>query len=134
MFQDFSAHGPDDETRRNINHIDEMIVQLLDKVMATDPNTIVIVMGDHGKREGEQPLFNLAIPDTFLQDRPGMAQILDKNQERLISWFDVHTTLLSLLEIEDAKVMNIRNSIPRKTILTHDDETLNLLPLLSGFA
>ena len=81
-----------------------MIVELLDKVMATDPNTIVIAMGDHGKKQYEQPLFNIAFPDAFLKERPGMADALEKNQEKLMSWFDVHATLLSLFEFEDAKV------------------------------
>ena len=72
-------------------------------------NTLVIVMGDHGLRYGtvrtqvqgkleeRLPLFAVLTPPWFKSKYPGIIKNLNKNRERLTSWFDVYATFRHVL-------------------------------------
>ena len=79
-------------------------------------NTLLVVMGDHGSSYGNQretfegmlnerlPYLSMSFPESFQKKYPDLASNLRKNKDRLTSAFDVHQTLLNLLDISSTKV------------------------------
>ncbi|EEC09725.1 conserved hypothetical protein [Ixodes scapularis] len=73
-------------------------------------HTVVVFLSDHGLRFGDvrstfigkyedrQPFAFLIFPRWFLEAHPDVARNLRRNQRRLTTHFDVHATLLELLD------------------------------------
>ncbi|KAH6928706.1 hypothetical protein HPB50_018757 [Hyalomma asiaticum] len=73
-------------------------------------NTVLVLLSDHGLRFGDsrstyigkfedrQPFAIVAFPSWFLEQHPKAAAILRVNQFRLTTPFDVHATLVELLD------------------------------------
>ncbi|CAN7988482.1 unnamed protein product [Ixodes hexagonus] len=78
-------------------------------------NTVVVFLSDHGFRFGDirstfigryedrQPFAFLLFPRWFLDSHPGVAKNLRLNQRRLTTHFDVHATLLELLDFPEKR-------------------------------
>ncbi|XP_063897306.1 uncharacterized protein LOC110375425 [Helicoverpa armigera] len=76
-------------------------------------DTLVIVMGDHGSRyskyrstyqgkiEERMPLTAIFLPEKLKQRRPSALKALRQNKAVLTTHFDLHTTLLDVLDLKD---------------------------------
>lgn len=97
------------EDFNNFQLVDEPIANFLngfDDLFASD--TVFILMGDHGIRqgpyvdspmgrmEGSLPFFSIRIPNNLNHNYPHLRKYLSLNQDRLTTWFDVHKTLLDI--------------------------------------
>ncbi|CAH8589558.1 unnamed protein product [Dicrocoelium dendriticum] len=102
-------------------HLDEDIMQLLKQVRTDDEetnssrnqkpfaNTILILFSDHGPRMGEArlsvqgklderlPLLSIMVPRRLRLSWPDAVKHLNANQDRLVTLFDVHSTLQHVL-------------------------------------
>lgn len=99
-------HRPEPEA---INQMDESLSVLLETVLQENENLVVLLFGDHGKPytkfpdhigghyETLLPFFTMILPLHALKTRPDIADNLLENSQRLISFFDVHTTIKSLI-------------------------------------
>lgn len=91
-------------TLRAVNILDKSSRRFVEEILK-DPNTILIVSSDHGKGSGHRlPLFSMVLPVSYmLQGGPGdsfdLEQNLFRNQQELISWFDVYRTLKHLISL-----------------------------------
>lgn len=75
--------------------------------------TILIMIGDHGMRWGSirktyigrleerLPMLMIALPQSFQQEYPEFTKTLQQNSHRLITPFDVHATLVHLLNLKN---------------------------------
>lgn len=75
-------------------------------------NSVLVLFSDHGIRYGEirytyigkfeeiMPFMYIHFPKWFLDQHPDIAKNLEINQERLITLFDVHATMLHLLDLK----------------------------------
>ncbi|VDM82117.1 unnamed protein product [Strongylus vulgaris] len=96
----------------NIQLIDDVLsdrLRLLEESGALN-NTFLIIMGDHGNRvsvmsrsfagkiEERQPLLSVRLPPGFADAYPQALRILRDNTQRFISNFDVHETLLDIID------------------------------------
>ncbi|KAF8770959.1 hypothetical protein HNY73_018426 [Argiope bruennichi] len=75
-----------------------------------DNNSVIVLFGDHGLRFGairstyigkfeeRMPFMYIHFPEWFLEQYPEIAKNLRNNQERLVTLFDVHATLVNLLD------------------------------------
>jgi len=73
-------------------------------------NTIFILMGDHGNRYGpiletvigrieeRMPLFAIHLPKPLHQKNPHLLSYLQTNNDKLMSWLDLHQLLLDIVE------------------------------------
>jgi hypothetical protein len=78
-------------------------------------NLMVVVMGDHGTEHGDMratlqghleqrlPFMSLTFPDWFTSNQSQSFANLMKNQERLTTPYDVHKTLMGLLDVREAQ-------------------------------
>ena len=76
-------------------------------------NTVLILMGDHGVRWGKvretiqgkleerMPFFAMTFPKWFKAKFSGIDKNLQKNGNRLTTWYDVHATLRHMLSYPD---------------------------------
>ncbi|KAL3203428.1 hypothetical protein MRX96_011967 [Rhipicephalus microplus] len=81
-------------------------------------HTVLVLLSDHGMRFGEnratyigkfedrQPFAFIVFPPWFLQKNPEAAQSLRTNQHRLTTPFDIHATLVELLDYPNAQQPN----------------------------
>ncbi|GFV46906.1 uncharacterized protein TNCV_1270241 [Trichonephila clavipes] len=78
--------------------------------MGAHNNSVVIIFGDHGLRFGSirstyigkfeerMPFLYIHFPPWFLEQYPEIGKHIRQNQERLVTFFDVHATLVQLLD------------------------------------
>jgi hypothetical protein len=116
--------------------LDLSLLNFLKKFPQTDDyrKTILILMTDHGARfsaarqtsqgklEERLPLMSFVFPELFHKKYPQAIQILKKNIPRLTTPFDIHSTLLSLMNM---KKVNYRNS---HSIKQRNISLFNLIP------
>eukprot|EP01126_Amoeba_proteus_P006629 TRINITY_DN12311_c0_g4_i3.p1 TRINITY_DN12311_c0_g4~~TRINITY_DN12311_c0_g4_i3.p1 ORF type:complete len:471 (+),score=86.99 TRINITY_DN12311_c0_g4_i3:855-2267(+) len=93
-----------------VNILDHSTVNFVKRVVA-HPNTVLVVSSDHGKGGGHQlPLVSLTFPRNYFTGGGGSGgdsgddllvdedvYTLYKNQDELISWFDVYATLKNVV-------------------------------------
>ncbi|GIY23125.1 uncharacterized protein CDAR_469641 [Caerostris darwini] len=93
-------------------YADYPTVQLLEDLweMGAQNDSVVIVFGDHGLRFGSirstyvgkfeerMPFMYIHFPPWFVEQYPEIANNIRTNQERLITLFDIHATLVQLLD------------------------------------
>ena len=94
-----------------VNLVDADVVSFLQEMNQRNwlNNTLLILMSDHGERYGElraitqgrgeqrRPYLGLRFPDWFYQQYPDISDNLRRNTDRLITLFDVHDTLIEML-------------------------------------
>ncbi|KAF9413018.1 hypothetical protein HW555_008632 [Spodoptera exigua] len=80
-------------------------------------DTLLVVMGDHGSRfsklretyhgklEERLPLLSIFLPEKLKRLRPDAVAALNENIERLTTPFDLHTTVLDVLDLKDLSNM-----------------------------
>ena len=82
---------------------DETIMRLLQRSLKADPNTLLILMGDHGRFQSRRnPLMTMVLPTNFLKRHNRIAQSLEINQGRMLSFFDVHVGLRYLATLNSS--------------------------------
>lgn len=94
----------------NFNNL-QLMDSDLSQFISEFPNmnsTIFILMGDHGNRFGSilettigkieerMPFFGLFIPKNLISEYPSIKSILKQNEHSLVSWLDLHTTLMDI--------------------------------------
>ncbi|XP_047024128.1 uncharacterized protein LOC124633079 [Helicoverpa zea] len=98
-----------------ISTADEAVLSFLEtlKRKKVFEDTLVIVMGDHGSRfskyrstyqgkiEERMPLTAIFLPEKLKQRRPNALKALKQNKDVLTTHFDLHTTLLDVLDLKD---------------------------------
>ncbi|KAF9086336.1 hypothetical protein BGX29_001456 [Mortierella sp. GBA35] len=121
------AHSPDHHHISFDEHLGTLFRKLLigqdGQPPLLSPRSTLIIMADHGLHYGREtytfpgflhhkipPLF-MALPKTFLQEQPALAQNLEINQRRIISHLDLHQTFLHLA-YGDFPVNNNNNQSP----------------------
>jgi len=89
--------------------IDADMVTALKAMMSAPGETIIVVMGDHGlgygswqstkigRLEEKMPTLYWVVPETLLSANPSMEKGFEANWNRLVTSYDQHQTLLSLL-------------------------------------
>ena len=104
------------DSENDLSSIEEYFLNTLknlDKKGALE-NTILFVYGDHGLRWGKirnspvgyleerLPFFSIALPLRFKKKFPRHTANLEANKNKLVTFLDVHKTLLNLLEMKDS--------------------------------
>ncbi|XP_077507435.1 uncharacterized protein LOC144118359 [Amblyomma americanum] len=114
-----------DITHNNLNsagYADEPFRRLLETLHVSGGlnHTVLVFLSDHGFRYGglratyigrfedRQPFAFLAFPPWFLKQNPEAARSLHINQNRLTTPFDVHATLVELLDYPDREQPNTK--------------------------
>ena len=99
-----------------------------------DRKTILMLMTDHGARfsaarrtsqgklEERLPFFSFVFPKSFREKYPRAIEILEKNIDRLTTPFDIHSTLLSLVD------MRTMNSTKMHSVKQRNISLFNLIP------
>lgn len=116
--------------------LDTSLMDFLERFYRNDQHqkTILMLMTDHGARfssarrtsqgklEERLPFFSFVFPKLFREKYPQAIEILEKNTPRLTTPFDIHSTLLSII--------NMRNVDPMKThsIQQRNISLFNLIP------
>ncbi|XP_055903067.1 uncharacterized protein LOC129939183 [Eupeodes corollae] len=127
----FSFHGELSHDSINIiGSADDDLVEWLTNLKAKRllDDTILIVMSDHGNRfsdvrntlQGKQeerlPFFSFAFPESFKNRHPQEYRNFQENVNRLTTPFDIHETLLDILNIQssdDRSATESSNYVPR---------------------
>ncbi|KAL1522389.1 hypothetical protein AB1Y20_017379 [Prymnesium parvum] len=102
------GHEPSFRAMSNLDH--DLARHLLRLRAAHGEDTAILLLSDHGIHYGRffegspsgnlehaLPLFYAILPQRLLDDHPDMEAALCANQQRLVSPFDVHATLLHIL-------------------------------------
>ena len=98
-------------------YFDQDLMELLEYMRLAKhlDNTVFILMGDHGARyskvrkttqgklEERLPMMSLAFPAWFREKYPQYIRNLEANAERLTTPFDIHATMLSILDLQTLK-------------------------------
>lgn len=116
-------HRPEAESAIQV---DESMSTFLEAVLQENSNLVVFLFGDHGKPytkypdrlggyyETLLPFFSILLPLHVVERRPDFTRNLLENSQRLISFFDVHTTAKSLMHyphVEDVGGYHSREGI-----------------------
>ena len=121
-------HRPESES---INQIDTSLVTFLENVLKENNDLVVFLFGDHGKPyfqfpdhigghyETLLPFFSIILPLSVLEQRPDFGYNLLENSQRLISYFDVHTTAKSLMHFPHMESVEGHLSHEGINLLTH---------------
>ncbi|CAL1265563.1 unnamed protein product [Larinioides sclopetarius] len=102
----------------NAGWADEPTVRLLEGLWNSGSlnNTLLVLFSDHGLRFGKirhtyvgkfeerLPLMYIHAPKWFLDQYPDIAKNLKINQDRLMTLFDIHATMLHLLDLTKSQV------------------------------
>ncbi|KAL1430634.1 hypothetical protein MTO96_014828 [Rhipicephalus appendiculatus] len=122
------------ERLNNAAYADEPFRQMLEALHASGAlnHTVLAFFSDHGLRKGDiratyigrlediQPFAFLVFPPWFLEKNPEAARSLRVNQHRLTTPFDLHATLVELLDYPDRKRprtaygLSLLNEIPEQ--------------------
>ena len=116
--------------------LDSGVLSFLKKLAVNDvyKNTILILMTDHGARfssarrtsqgklEERLPFMSFVFPESFPKRYPYAYKILQKNIHRLTTPFDIHSTLLSLIDVKKVNYTN-SHSVKQRNITL-----FNLIP------
>lgn len=82
--------------------------------------TLLIVMGDHGRRFGQVrqtqtgkteeklPFLALVVPDWFKQQYPTAWKNLQTNTQRLVTPFDLHATLMNVIDHQPGRTPDLK--------------------------
>lgn len=93
-----------------VGAIDRDVEEFLRRARGDLDDAFMVVMGDHGHRmsriletrvgsvELRMPFFAIRVPDWFRREFPEAVRHLEANAKRLTSMFDVHHTLLDVLD------------------------------------
>lgn len=115
------------------SYADEPTVHMLEDLWHSGAlnNSVLVLFSDHGIRYGEirntyigkfedkMPFMYIHFPKWFLEQHPDMAKNLETNQERLVTLFDVHATMIHLLDInQDRASPEIRSMTEGSSLLT----------------
>ena len=106
------------DSENNLSSIEEYFLNMLKKLdeKGALKNTILFVYGDHGIRWGKirkspvgyleerLPFFSIALPQRFKERYPRHTENLEANKNKLVTFLDVHKTLLNLLDLRDSPV------------------------------
>ncbi|XP_055949661.1 uncharacterized protein LOC129983955 [Argiope bruennichi] len=101
----------------NAAWVDEPTERLLEDLLNTGAlnNTLLVLFSDHGLRFGKirhtyvgkfeerLPLMYIHVPKWFLDQYPEIAKNLQTNQDRLMTLFDVHATMLHILDLSKSE-------------------------------
>eukprot|EP00929_Paragymnodinium_shiwhaense_P099430 TRINITY_DN61066_c0_g1_i4.p1 TRINITY_DN61066_c0_g1~~TRINITY_DN61066_c0_g1_i4.p1 ORF type:complete len:712 (+),score=51.08 TRINITY_DN61066_c0_g1_i4:64-2199(+) len=91
--------------RHGIRANDRATRDHLKKVLESNPNLVVALMGDHGYAhkpcDQKSPLLNIIVPEKLLDAYPDVAESLMSNQEKVVSPFDMFMTLRHLIHLRD---------------------------------
>ena len=121
-------HRPESES---INQIDTSLVTFLENVLKENSELVVFLFGDHGKPYSQfhehlgghyetlLPFFSIILPLSVLVRRPDFGYNLLENSQRLISYFDVHTTAKSLMHFPHMESVEGHLSHEGINLLTH---------------
>ena len=106
------------DSENNLSSIEEYFLHMLknlDKKGSLE-NTILLVYGDHGLHWGKirispvgyleerLPFFSIALPLRFKEKFPRHNANLEANKNKLVTFLDVHKTLLNLLDLKESSV------------------------------
>ena len=104
------------DRENDLSSIEEYLLNLLKNLHKNGAmeKTILFVYGDHGLSwgpirsspvgylESRLPFFSIALPPVFKIKYPRHAANLEANKQKLVTFLDVHRTLLDLLELKDS--------------------------------
>ncbi|GBL97188.1 hypothetical protein AVEN_144622-1 [Araneus ventricosus] len=104
---------------------DEPTERLLEGLYSTGVlnNTLLVLFSDHGLRYGKicntyigkfearLPLMYIHVPKWFLDQNPGIAENMQINQDRLMTLFDVHATMVHLLDFKKNRTQRAMDSL-----------------------
>ncbi|XP_037813807.1 uncharacterized protein LOC119604954 [Lucilia sericata] len=139
----FSFHGGLSHDSINlIEAADEDVVSWLETLRAKQllDNTILIFMSDHGirfteiretlqgKQEERLPFFSFAFPESFKKRFPQEYEHFVKNSERLTTPFDIHATLVHILELQNIKPTATSNELTSYETLAEETPSLETTP------
>ena len=126
------------ESENDLSSIEEYVLNMLKNLNRKGAlkNTILFVYGDHGLHWGEirnspvgyleerLPFFSIALPLRFKEKYPRHAANLEVNKNKLVTFLDVHKTLLNLLEMKDSP-LPVFNDGKEKSISLFSEIPLN---------
>ncbi|GBL97185.1 hypothetical protein AVEN_144621-1 [Araneus ventricosus] len=106
---------------------DEPTVRLLEGLLNDGSlnNTLLVLFSDHGLRFGEirhtyvgkfeerLPLMYIHVPKWFLDQYPEIAKNLQINQDRLMTLFDIHATMLHQLDLSKTQTERSKRTLGR---------------------
>ncbi|XP_074601684.1 uncharacterized protein LOC141855503 [Brevipalpus obovatus] len=108
MYSFFSQYTHEDFN--NFQIVDKRLAEFLINLAPTfTKNTIFMLLGDHGPRqngvidspvgrmEGSLPFFTIRIPDKLDDRFPSLRKYLSLNEDRLTTWYDIHSMLLDIV-------------------------------------
>ncbi|GIY23129.1 hypothetical protein CDAR_469662 [Caerostris darwini] len=125
---------------------DEPTEHLLDDLvnMGALNNSLLVLFSDHGLRFGKirytyigkfeerMPFMYIHAPKWFLQQHPQIAKNLEINQNRLMTLFDIHATMIHLLDLnkspEERAAVSLGKSLFDEISPNRTCEQANILP------
>ncbi|CAH1645432.1 unnamed protein product [Spodoptera littoralis] len=98
-----------------ISTADESLLSFMKTFSTTNilEDTLLIIMGDHGSRfsklretyqgklEERLPLLSIFLPERLKRLRPDAVRALNQNVDRVTTPYDLHTTILDVLDLKD---------------------------------
>ncbi|XP_077294564.1 uncharacterized protein LOC143917051 [Arctopsyche grandis] len=138
------------EYLNDVKNMDLDVVQFFERMFDKDlfKNTIILVMGDHGHRfdgirstyigriEERMPFLGILLPETLQKSHPHLQSGLASHTERLLSWYDIHETLVDIsLDDLGEKSANIRPKAIGKSIFRpfNDNRTCTQIGILPEY-
>ena len=102
---------------------DAHIESYLRELLRSDPNSVVVVMTDHGQGRDPQgalrPLLSLLIPKWFLEEHHDIYEILIDNQERFVNHYSLFHTIKSFIhfgsDLADTELTTATENTPKGT-------------------
>lgn len=114
------------EPTTDAKKLDNPLVQLLNSWKSDGflNSTVLFILGDHGTRylrkrglphrlQENLPLLYVILPQNFVTTYPEIATNVKTNQFKVTSQYDIHATLLNLLELNEKKKITNEDEIGR---------------------
>jgi Protein of unknown function (DUF229) len=90
-------HGHFPEGAESATLLDDLLPPFFDEVLRVDPNTVILLLSDHGRARRVTPFLNVVVPAAALNSTA--VRNLEVNRERLVTLADVHATLSAIASV-----------------------------------
>ncbi|RWS10905.1 hypothetical protein B4U79_03397 [Dinothrombium tinctorium] len=106
--------------------LDSHFANFIDEYREKLNSSLFILMGDHGNRYGavletnigrieeRMPLLAMHLPRQLIERENSLSQFMRLNRQRLITWLDVHSTLLDLVHENHSPLVIEKPSAPSR--------------------